>query len=131
MADTLARATELRVLSVRQPWASLIASGRKTIELRSWATKYRGPVLIVSGASAWRGDHAYEIGPRGVAVCVVDLVECRASSDSDEAAACLLPPPGFGFALCLANARPVAPVPVKGKLGLYRCDDALRVAVGS
>ncbi len=33
-------------LSIRQPWAYLIASGIKTIENRSWPTKHRGPFII-------------------------------------------------------------------------------------
>ncbi|MEP6911795.1 MAG: ASCH domain-containing protein [bacterium] len=35
-----------KALSVRQPWASLIVSGLKTIEIRSWPTSYRGPLYI-------------------------------------------------------------------------------------
>lgn len=38
-----------RSLSLRQPWASLIANGTKTIETRGWSTKYRGPLLIHAG----------------------------------------------------------------------------------
>jgi uncharacterized protein (UPF0264 family) len=33
-------------LSVKQPWAALLAAGRKTIEVRSWRTRRRGRVLI-------------------------------------------------------------------------------------
>jgi hypothetical protein len=33
-------------LSVRQPWAYLIVMGQKTIELRTWSTRYRGLLLI-------------------------------------------------------------------------------------
>jgi ASCH domain len=33
-------------LSVRQPWAELIVSGRKTIEVRSWTCAYRGRIWI-------------------------------------------------------------------------------------
>jgi ASCH domain len=33
-------------LSVKQPWAALLVHGRKSIEVRSWRTLYRGPVLI-------------------------------------------------------------------------------------
>ena len=36
----------MKMLSIRQPWASLIASGAKGIENRSWPTRYRGPILI-------------------------------------------------------------------------------------
>lgn len=40
----------MRALTIRQPWASLIATGAKTIETRPWRTDYRGPVLIHAGA---------------------------------------------------------------------------------
>ena len=40
---------DARVLTVRQPWASLIALGVKTIETRSWRTDYRGPLVIHAG----------------------------------------------------------------------------------
>ncbi len=33
-----------------QPWASLVALGVKTIETRSWSTKYRGPLAIHAAA---------------------------------------------------------------------------------
>ena len=115
----------MRALSVRQPWASLIASGRKTVELRSWATKYRGPLLILAGSSVWRGEHAWPIGPRGVSVCVVELVDCREMTPDDAELACLVPPEGFGFAWVLRDARRVNQVATKGKLGLYSPDEAL------
>ncbi len=33
-------------LSLKQPWAALLAHGRKTIEIRRWRTARRGRVLI-------------------------------------------------------------------------------------
>lgn len=33
-------------LSVKQPWAALLVAGSKTVEVRAWATRVRGPVLI-------------------------------------------------------------------------------------
>lgn len=39
----------MKALTVRQPWASLIALGVKTVETRSWSTKYRGPLAIHAG----------------------------------------------------------------------------------
>jgi hypothetical protein len=33
-------------LSLKQPWAALLANGRKTIEVRRWPTARRGRVLI-------------------------------------------------------------------------------------
>lgn len=39
----------MKALTLHQPWASLIALGVKTIETRSWSTKYRGPLAIHAG----------------------------------------------------------------------------------
>ena len=36
----------MKALSVKEPWASLIRSGKKTIETRTWNTNYRGKLLI-------------------------------------------------------------------------------------
>lgn len=33
-------------LSVKQPWAALVVAGRKTVEVRKWATAIRGRVYI-------------------------------------------------------------------------------------
>ena len=33
-------------LSIKQPWAALVVAGRKTIEVRKWATAIRGRVMI-------------------------------------------------------------------------------------
>ena len=39
----------MKVLTIREPWASLIITGYKTYEFRSWKTNYRGKILIHSG----------------------------------------------------------------------------------
>jgi ASCH domain len=36
----------VKILSIRQPWAYLIVHGSKSIENRSWPTKYRGELLV-------------------------------------------------------------------------------------
>ena len=45
---TLKKEGEMKALSVKQPWASLICKGIKDIENRTWSTKYRGRILIHS-----------------------------------------------------------------------------------
>ena len=39
----------MRVLTIKQPWATLIMQGNKRFEFRSWQTKYRGDLLIHAG----------------------------------------------------------------------------------
>jgi activating signal cointegrator 1 len=41
----------MKALTLHQPYATLIALGIKTIETRSWRTKYRGPLAIHASAS--------------------------------------------------------------------------------
>ncbi|MBX9778546.1 MAG: ASCH domain-containing protein [Xanthobacteraceae bacterium] len=42
---------QIPALSVKQPWAELIVSGRKRMELRKWSTPYRGPIWLHAGAT--------------------------------------------------------------------------------
>lgn len=49
----------MKALTIRQPWASLIAAGVKTIETRSWSTKHRGPLAIHAGKHRGELDDAY------------------------------------------------------------------------
>ena len=39
----------MKAITIRQPWASLLACGAKQYETRSWATKYRGAIAIQAG----------------------------------------------------------------------------------
>ena len=78
----------MRVLSIKQPWADLIASGEKSIEVRSWTTPYRGPVLIAAGARPSDDERArvYPVPAPdrlGILVCVVDLVDVRLARRAD------------------------------------------------
>lgn len=46
----------MKAISLWQPWASLIMTGAKTFETRSWATNYRGPLVICAskgGLAKW------------------------------------------------------------------------------
>lgn len=41
----------MKVLTVKEPFASLIINGYKEYEFRTWKTNYRGKILIHSGKS--------------------------------------------------------------------------------
>lgn len=49
----------MKAITVQQPWAGVIASGDKTVENRTWGTKYRGPLAIHAGAR-WSGRGAQD-----------------------------------------------------------------------
>ena len=40
---------KMKVLTIKQPWATLIMQKDKRFEFRSWQTKYRGKLLIHAG----------------------------------------------------------------------------------
>ena len=112
----------IKALSVRQPHADRIARGLKTLELRTRRTHYRGPLLICA-SSHGGGDGL----PRGVAVCVVRMTDCREvgvhSPDTlaaDAAASCVdLDRRDDYWGYVLTGARKTQPVPVKGRLGFF------------
>lgn len=104
----------ITALSVKQPWANLIASGQKTIETRTWATKYRGPLLIVSSKIP-------SIPPPGCALAIVDLVDCRRMRNSDWGAA-MCDRYGGAFGWVFENIRRITPFPVRGHQGLYKVE---------
>ena len=39
----------MKVITLKQPWATLVASGYKKYEFRSWKINYRGKILIHAG----------------------------------------------------------------------------------
>lgn len=137
----------MRGLSVRQPFASLLAKRLKTIETRTWKTKYRGDVLICASQKSYKPDQyrhfcrtddfeelflhkVARLGkpelqlPTGMALAVARLVDCRSMERLDEPMAlCQYDHEmywcGEVFAWVFENVRPVVPIPVKGALNLF------------
>jgi hypothetical protein len=113
------------VLSVLQPWAWAIIHGGKPVENRSWATSYRGPLLIQAGASRrCLGDAPDLLAaapsaadlPFGCLVGAVELVGCVRRKDYDPTDRWAFGP----WCWLLRNPRPlVSPVPLRGSLGLF------------
>lgn len=104
----------MKALSIKQPWANMIAEGRKTIETRTWRTSYLGDVLIVSSKSP-------KIEPAGFALAVARLINCRRMYKWDEPEACCDWYPG-AFAWVLTEIQKIEPFPVRGQLGLFEIE---------
>jgi hypothetical protein len=72
----------VKCLSIRQPWAHLIMSGKKIVEFRSWSTDYRGPLLIHAAQKFVSGtdyEHLRGSVAHGVILGTVDLYDCKPS----------------------------------------------------
>jgi hypothetical protein len=109
-------------ISVRQPWASMICSGKKTIETRRWLTTYRGDLLICSSGKPYYKNES------GVMICLVELYDCKPMIKEDEKSACCQRYPG-AFSWFLRNIRPVVRLPVTGKLRFYYLDKSTVVII--
>lgn len=104
----------MKAISIKYPWAGFILEGKKTIELRSWRTRYRGPVLI------------HRSGPGGGIVGIAEIADVIAIKNLDHFRSLVgqhHAPQNFYqaklFGWVLKNARPVEFVPCKGRLGLW------------
>jgi len=119
----------MKALSIKQPWAWLIAAGHKDIENRSWHTNFRGKFLI--HASKILDDEGlfilsnelfdeYDRTPVtfGAIIGEAEIVDCVTESDS----------PWFenvegnkGFVIINAKLFDM-PIPYKGQLKFFEID---------
>ncbi|MGE3805406.1 MAG: ASCH domain-containing protein [Gemmataceae bacterium] len=119
----------VHVLSIKQPWATLLVHGLKTIEVRSWATRRRGNVLVHAARLPDRRPQGWEKLPKrlrgeanqvGGIVGAGNLVDCKSYRDrrsfgADRRRHHLNDPdwfeePGlFGFVFEDLNVRPFCP----------------------
>ena len=120
-------ADSLKVLSILQPWAWLIANGYKDIENRSWSTRFRGEFIIHAGKKWGReqrddlwfvrenfpaieipGEYIFRLG--GI-VGAATMTDCVAQSDS----------PWFvgHYGFVLEQQRSLPFIPWRGQLGWF------------
>jgi hypothetical protein len=110
-------------LSIVAPHGLSIASGRKTIEVRSWRPDHLPlrNLLIVENDSFLTEEN--QADPNGRAVALVDIEDVHAWEPSELAAACSNRwAPGY-WAWRIANVRPLAVIaPVVARRRLYRVE---------
>jgi hypothetical protein len=83
----------IHALSLKQPWAALLVHGLKTIEIRSWPTSRRGPILIHAARVPDERQEAWDYVPRqleptarlnGGIIGKAELTGCRAYRSIEE-----------------------------------------------
>lgn len=143
----------MKALTITQPWAQLIADGRKHVETRSWPTRHRGPLAIHAGKGTGDlgvrdlraiceygpypealGGRTYDELPKGVIVAVVNVTGCRPTSQLrpflerggfvDELEYGNYAPGRYGWTLQLVHKLPV-PVEARGAQGLWDIREGL------
>lgn len=124
----------MKVITIKQPFATLIAAGLKEYEFRTWKTNYRGKIYIHAGLGTDRKaiekfkDYNLEY-PKGEIIAVAELVDCimideevkkELQAKNSLVYSGVIHDTSFqGYGFQLANIRKVKPISVKGKLGLW------------
>lgn len=121
----------VKCLSIRQPWAWLIANGHKNFENRLWSTSYRGPCCIHAAKSMtrkeWEVAEAFaqrilgasfilpdpENLQYGGIIAVANITEMVPAEHLQEPQGWLTGPWGWR----LENVKEVEFVPLRGALG--------------
>ena len=118
-------------LSIRQPWASLIILGLKSVEIRSWPTAHRGPLFIHAAKTLderAQGRFRLPDVPTGCLLGVVDLIGVEPFTPATWRK--LAPEhldagsfsPGL-YAWTLTNPRPLRqPIPWRGDRSLFEIE---------
>lgn len=125
----------MKVVSIKEPFASLIAKKKKKYETRSWKTNYRGEILIHASKTKYKSDNRIKylesfIDPKpGFVLCKAVLKDCIYM---DENFIDLVKKDEFEF-LCgryeigryawlLDDIQEIEPFEAKGQLGLWNLE---------
>jgi len=124
----------MKVLTIKQPFATLIAEGLKEYEFRTWKTKYRGDILIHAGLgidkkAMQKYKHLNLEYPSGCIIAKATITDCLIIDDEVrkmlkekntiiyDSVINNIDWNGYGFKL--ENIKKVNPIPIKGKLSLW------------
>ena len=124
----------MKVITIKQPFASLIAAGIKEYEFRTWKTKYRGEILIHAGKGidkkAMKKIEEYGLEyPSGCIIAKANLSDCIKVDDEFRKVLFEKNPKVYnsiikhvewdGYGFKLDNIEKIEPIPAKGKLSIW------------
>ena len=128
----------MKVITIKDPYASLIASGIKKYEFRTWKTNYRGELLIHAGVGkdlkAIKEFGKYNLNySNGYIIAKAVLTDCikvdnefrkKLRQENVLVYKNVIEDKSFnGYAFKLENVERIRPVFVKGKLSLWNYDE--------
>lgn len=128
----------MKVITVKQPFATLIAEGLKEYEFRTWKTKYRGDILIHAGKgidkeAMKRYEYLNLEYPQGKIIAKATIADCVYVDDNLKKTLRKKDPKVYygilkndstwkGYGFKLENVQKVKSVEVNGKLSLWDYD---------
>ncbi len=130
----------MNALALRQPWAELLVSGRKTIEVRSKNTTYRGWFCVYASHSGTQQEVLYHFGferlPTGVIIGKAFLKDVKRYQTDAEffrdsalhlATEKLLRVEGWTlkekYGYIITDVRRITPIPYRGMPGFFPVPD--------
>lgn len=124
----------MKVITIKQPYATLIAEGIKKYEFRTWKTKYRGEILIHAGKGIdKKAMKKYEYlnldYPSGAIIAKVEITDCIYVDDEFRIKLSKENPVVYehvihdknweGYAFQLEKVEKIEPISINGKLSLW------------
>lgn len=84
----------MKVITLKQPWATLVAEGHKKYEFRSWKYSYRGKIYIHAGQGVDKVEmekfkHLNLDFPSKKIIAVVEIKDCIPLTDEINKKICL------------------------------------------
>ena len=107
---------KMKALSIKEPWASMFKDGEKTIETRTWITRYRGEVLLCASKHP-------ESKISGKAFAIGELVNCKPMVEEDRKLACCQTY-HKAKSWFFKNITCIEPFNIDGQLGLFDVDES-------
>ncbi len=127
----------MKVITIKQPFASLIAEGIKEYEFRTWKTNYRGPIIIHAGKGvdkkAMEKFKKYNLEyPKGCIIAKADITDCISIDDNSRKmlkkknslvySNIIKNNEWIGYGFKIENIEKIEPIEVNGKLSLWNYD---------
>ena len=110
----------MKAITIDADYAWMIHDQEKTVECRTWKTKYRGEVLICSSKAPIPGYVS------GYALCTAKIVDVVPFTEEHLEAAMMEELPDVQcYAWILDDVQFIYPIKVRGMPGLFTVDDAL------
>lgn len=124
----------MKVITIKQPWATLIAEGIKKYEFRTWKTKYRGEILIHAGKgidkkAMQKYEHLNLDYPSGAIIAKVEITDCiyvddefriKLSKENPVVYEHIISDKNWeGYAFQLEKIEKIEPISINGKLSLW------------
>ena len=128
----------MKVITVKQPFATLIAEGLKEYEFRTWKTKFRGEILIHAGKgidkkAMERYKHLNLEYPSGKIIAKATITDCVYVDDKLKEelqqkdklvyyGILRKDSEWHGYGFKLENIEKIEPIEINGKLSLWDYD---------